>query len=848
MRAHSAPAQGRLITAILLASAVAIVAAFSVARAVGPSRTADFFDDLHWTIAYTVGAVLGWMGYARAQPLNRHSQRWFAIGLTACLIGQLCWDVQEWLNWLPYPAPSDLLFMALGPCCAYGMAWAVRARQPGGLTWPFMLDMAMLGIATFAITMALYLPQTPRQSAVVATVAGFSFTMMLAPSVMAVIAPTLKMVPRRATVLLPLSLLVNGSLWMQWLYFVQKDTLLAHTWLYLALSVVSLAMGLGAYWWDVESSEEPAWERRCEVMLRLLPLAAVAGAAASVSLALWLPNVSQVVAVAVYISAAITLALAIARQSLMLLERDRMIAAEQHARDVESRFRTLFNTARDGLALLDASGRFLEVNPACTQLFGLAREDLLELSLIDLSSEERERVESHLAFASSEGGGILQAEFHTGDGSPLHLEISSAALPGDRRELFMSFRDVSERMRSEEARTKLEAQLRQSQKLEAIGTLASGIAHDFNNVVSAILGNVELAQQDAPARSPAQTSLNEIRKAGLRARELIRRIVTFARPQDADTRPLQLACIVEEAVQLVRATLPATVKMTCDLSVCAPPVLADSSQIAQVVFNLCANAYQAMPHHSGHIDVTLQVQHFDELSSLPSPDVFPGRYVCLQVTDDGCGMSSDIVQRIFEPFFTTKSSGEGSGLGLSIVHGIVRAHGGAIIVHSAVGRGTSFRIYLPTTANVGLPEPEPEPLGALQADANQHILYVDDEEPLVFLTKRLLERRGYRVTGFTDAFAALEAFTAGDAQFDLVITDQSMPGLCGTDLALQMLQAKPNTRIVLVSGYLRPEDIDYAKSIGTSEVVLKPNTADELVATVHRLLSQDEDVHEEVTV
>ncbi|HKQ84387.1 MAG TPA: ATP-binding protein [Steroidobacteraceae bacterium] len=725
MRTNPPQAQGRLIASILASSGVLIVAAFVAARFASDPTQADYLDDVHWTIGYLVGALLGWMGYARANDKNRNARRWFALGLTASALGQISWDIQELLRWYPYPAPSDLLFLLFGPCCAYGLLCTVR-DQRGPLTLDFILDVAMFVIAILAITLALYLPQAPVGPAAVAVLVAYPCTMLIAPCVMLVMAPTLKVLPRLTSLMFPLALLVNAAMWMQWIYFAQQDVLLQNTWLYLVFSLVVVLLGYGAYCWDVESSTDPAWERRCEAILRMMPLVAVKGAAISIGLAWWLPNISHGISLLIYASAAVVLALAVTRQSLLLLEHDRRVAAEKQVRE------------------------------------------------------------------------------------------------------------------GEEARARLEAQLRQSQKLEAIGTLASGIAHDFNNLLSAILGNVELAVHDTEPASPARTSLGEIRKAGLRARDLIRRIVAFARPQEANTRPLQLAAIVEEALQLVRVTLPATVKVKADLHIEAPPVMVDSAQIEQVVFNLCTNAYQAMPNHVGCIDVSLSVRDVDATAAAPDAALRAGRYVCLRVADTGVGMSPETVHRIFEPFFTTKPSGEGSGLGLSIVHGIVRAHGGVINVESAPGRGTSFHVFLPADTRAQAPEPAPEPV-AMQCErgADQHILYIDDEEALVFLMQRLLERRGYQVSGFTDPAAAMEVFMADDARFDLVITDQSMPGRSGTDLARQMLAARPGTRIVLVSGYLRPEQIEAAKSIGIQEVVLKPNTVDELVATVHRLVSQE---------
>jgi PAS domain S-box-containing protein len=599
--------------------------------------------------------------------------------------------------------------------------------------------------------------------------------MLVPPCFTAAIAPTAKLVLRRGTLMFPAALLANAAVWMAWLYLSQDGSLDENPWLYLLFSAVTLLLGVGALIWQPESSSDPAWERQCEGFLRMLPLIAVSGAAVSIGVTWWLSNVSHAVAIAIYVSAAITLVLAFARQSLLLLERDRLIEAEKHAHEVEHKFQTLFHTERDGLALLDTFGGFLEVNPACTQLFGFRREELLNMNMVDLEHGHGTRIENLVALTKSEGEGLLDVQCGTQDGRVLDVEISSGLLSGSD-ELFVTFRDVSERKKSEETRAQLEAQLRQSQKLEAIGTLASGIAHDFNNILSAILGNAELALHETDPASASVTSLNEIRKAGQRAKELIRRIVAFARPQDVNVRPQRLASVIEEAVQLVRVTLSSTANITCDLKTDATAMI-DSTQVSQVLFNLCTNAYQAMPHHSGSIHVTLDICEVAGHESMQGTELAPGRYVCLHVSDTGSGIDPQIVHRIFEPFFTTKLSGGGSGLGLSVVHGIVRAHGGAITVESELGRGATFRLYFPQANESPQFEAVTSPLAmARSRGANQHILYVDDEEPLVFLTQRLLEKHGYRVSGFTDADAALDAFLQNGAQFDLVITDKSMPG------------------------------------------------------------------------
>jgi PAS domain S-box-containing protein len=399
--------------------------------------------------------------------------------------------------------------------------------------------------------------------------------------------------------------------------------------------------------------------------------------------------------------------------------------------------------------------------------------------------------------------------------------------------------DITARKQAEAVRLRLEAQLRHSQKLEAIGTLASGIAHDFNNVLGAILGNIELSLQDIHEDHAATISMHEIRKAGQRGKDLVRRIVAFGKPYELEFKPTQLTGVIEDSLKLVRAVLPASVEINCQLEAKVPRVSIDSSQIAQVLLNICTNAYQAMDQQKGRIDITLKLHQLNDDAMHLHRDLKPGCYVCLSISDNGSGIDPTIVDRIFEPFFTTKSMTEGSGLGLSIVHNIVRSHGGAIELDSERGKGSTFHIYLPAPETLESPETTPKhaQIDTLVKGTGQHLLYVDDEGSLVFLTKRMLERLGYRVTGFTEADEALAAALADDADFDLIITDHSMPVMTGIDLARELFAKRPDARVVLVSGYLPPHDVERARAIGIHDVLLKPDTVDELAATVHRLLS-----------
>ena len=524
---------------------------------------------------------------------------------------------------------------------------------------------------------------------------------------------------------------------------------------------------------------------------------------------------------------------------LRLRTRTRQLEEEKRLGDRTRTFQTLFNITRGGLALVNSSGQFVNVNPSCVPLFGYERDPLLTMNINAINVDPHVVHNGPLGLIVNEhGSGVVESLCRRKDGSMVPVEMTSALIPSSDGQLFVIFRDLTERRNAEEMRIRFETQLRQSQKLEAIGTLTSGIAHDFNNILSAILGNNELALQDIDAAHPGHASLNEIRKAGHRAKELVKRMTAFARPQESKVSLLQLRPAVEDALQLVRATLPATVRIDCKFASSLPAVLIDETQISQILLNLCTNAWQAMHQHRGIIEISVDEQHVTTEQAQHHPDLHAGQYVCLQVRDNGHGISPLIIQRIFEPFFTTKAAGEGTGLGLSIVHTIARSHGAAITVESVAGHGTTFRVLFPAAHHAdSAPAPAVAAVTSATVGAQQHILYVDDEDALVFLTKRLLERQGFRVSGYTDPKLALKNFMKPAADFDLLITDQSMPGMTGIDLAREVLRHKPETLIVLVSGYLKMQEIEYARSIGIKEVITKPNTVDELAAAVHRILS-----------
>jgi PAS domain S-box-containing protein len=384
------------------------------------------------------------------------------------------------------------------------------------------------------------------------------------------------------------------------------------------------------------------------------------------------------------------------------------------------------------------------------------------------------------------------------------------------------------------AKKRSEALQLRSQKLESLGTLSGGIAHDFNNILLAITGNTKLAVGDLPPDHPAQQSLAEIAKAGSRASDLVRRILTFSRPGELKRQILELQPVVEEALKLVRATLPATIEFRTDFAPNLPTVLADSTQIHQIIVNLATNAAHAIGSKSdGMIIVRLDTAKLtaDHASSLLK--LSAGTYVRLYVSDNGCGMDRSTRDRIFDPFFTTKRTGEGTGLGLAVVHGIMKNHDGGIAVYSEPGSGTCFRLFFPAAGAVTatLPEATAPP----ERERTENILYVDDEEALVLLITRSLKRLGYKVTGETDPVRAVELFRSNPRAYDAVVTDLAMPQLSGFDLASHLLAIRPGIPVVMTSGFVRPEDQERAQKMGLQDLILKPDTVDQLGRILDRV-------------
>lgn len=509
--------------------------------------------------------------------------------------------------------------------------------------------------------------------------------------------------------------------------------------------------------------------------------------------------------------------------------------------DSERRLEAVINSSLDAIICVDQHQRITVFNPTAAALFQCSASDALG-SPLQRFLPGAQQVLDFAQLATQAMLGEMTA--HTVSGKELAVEVSVSFERHAQGETTTVFaRDLTGRKKAEAHRNELEVQLRESHKMQAVGTMAGGIAHDFNNILSAILGNAELAKADCGPGSPAYESLVEIDKAGRRARDLVRQILTFSRNEPPRRTSVALAEVLADTERLLRVTLPPAIDLRLHAASALPPVLADPTQVEQAVLNLCTNAIHAIGEGRGSVQVELHTVHPDQ-RQCERLGLLPGDYVSLSVSDSGPGIDASILQRIFEPFFTTKPVGQGTGLGLSVVHGVMRTHGGAVDVQSAPGQGSRFTLYFPAvsaeTASEA-PEPVPETATAAVATPTQpsrqhHVMYVDDDKALVFLVQRLLKRRGYIVSGFTDPREAAAALRANPQTYDLLVTDYNMPGYCGVDLVREALSIRADLPVALASGYITAEIEQAARAEGARALIHKPNDVEEMCATVQKLL------------
>jgi PAS domain S-box-containing protein len=483
----------------------------------------------------------------------------------------------------------------------------------------------------------------------------------------------------------------------------------------------------------------------------------------------------------------------------------------------------------------DKAGRYLLCNSAYKEFFGRSDEEIIGLDAYaihppDLAGIYLEKDEELLRLGTVQR---YETKIRNKSGEFRDGIVQKALLRNEDGEVFGlvgTILDITERNRAEEEKKRLQTQLLQAQKMEAIGTLAGGIAHDFNNILGAIIGYAEMVRDDSPLGSTAAHDLDQILLAGNRAKDLVMQILAFSRQSEKARIPLQPATIIKETIKLLRASLPTTIAIKTKIVGSTMPILADPVQFHQLVMNLCTNAFHAMEEKGGVLTIALANLAPSEQRSPP------GEYaIQLTVADNGVGIAPEIKDKIFDPYFTTKGVGKGTGMGLSIVHGIVTAHGGTIACQSRPGEGTTFTITLPALSEAAdildtVPSREAPPPGA------ERILFVDDEDTLVHMTRIMLERLGYQVTAHHSSREALAVFAENPQRFDVVITDQTMPGMTGLELAQHLLALRPELPIILCSGFSSAVSEEMARSAGIRGFAAKPLIKKEIGELIRSVL------------
>jgi len=510
-------------------------------------------------------------------------------------------------------------------------------------------------------------------------------------------------------------------------------------------------------------------------------------------------------------------------------------------RAVELRLRAAVESSPSGLLMTDAAGNIVLVNREVERLFGYSREELLGRP-VETVIPGRFRT-GHTGFR---GGFMADPKVRSmgagrdlyglrKDGSEVPVEIGLTPVATEEGMFVLaSIVDITARRKAEDERRHLEEELQQSQKLEAVGTLAGGIAHDFNNILFAITGYGELIAREGRAAESMREDLAELMKAARRGKELVERILVFSRRQPSQRHALDIGPTVVEAAKLLKATLPASIDLRVSVHPQAPRVLGDATSIHQVLMNLGTNAAHAMPG-GGLLDITVEPQYLRDHVVRSHPGLHEGWYAVLVVRDQGAGIDPAVKDRVFEPFFTTKPKGSGTGLGLSIVHTIMRAHEGVVSLESEPGRGTTVTCFFPAVdaaAADATRATEAAPRGH-----GEHVLLVEDEATLARMSTRRLEALGYRVTADTDAVRALDTFRAAPAGFDLVISDYLMPRMVGLDFARAVHNIRPELPIMLLTGYIEELPEETIRAAGVRRLVNKPATIEELGAAIREVLA-----------
>lgn len=507
------------------------------------------------------------------------------------------------------------------------------------------------------------------------------------------------------------------------------------------------------------------------------------------------------------------------------------------AKENERRLQLLLDNMPARISYVNTEKRYVSVNQAYEKAFGLERKNIIGQHVRTvLGNTNYQNVADHMDTALSGKHDHFESVFTVAEGEQQHVDINyvpDITPQGEVTGFYVLTLDVTEKKRAENERATLEKRLVQAQKMESLGTLAGGIAHDFNNILSPLLGFAELLKLEIPKDSPLFSYVEGILDAAMRSREMVKQILTFSRQAEKEILPIRLQPILKEALRLLRSSIPTTIEFQTDIDPKCGIVMADPTQIHQVIMNLATNAYHAMENTGGHLSVTL---HAIEINPNPITlgDLAPGQYARIRVCDTGCGIKKEILDKVFDPYFTTKEKNKGTGLGLSVVQGIVKSFQGDIRIHSEPGKGTEVRVYLPISkqhavSSAGdIDKPVPE--------GHEHLLLVDDEKAILTVEEKMLSKLGYKVTAIGGSQEALKTFSEDPGKFDLVLTDMTMPSMTGIALSREMKKIRPDIPILLCSGFSDQINQENIQRLGIEGYIMKPVIRRDLAKAIRNAL------------